>query len=525
MITVGIISKPEHTRGLKAALAKTGKYTPVLLGADPGRVSVPTAVEAVVCRMRSVSHDAGDVALSLHRVRADLPVIFTNGSSRAIQQLNEIFYPNTEEPMNTIQGLRWLTDNFFFAPGMRRMSKDQCLTLYRMVADRAGAHKLIQPTEWTLVEEALDGIYRTKLTSTQTACSEIRLAARMPSGLPPRLIERSFHTVIEPNRKRSKFQKVTYYCMFSLSRPWSHAMAKEGVLEQCWADLTGHEVFSDVDEANAHCRFLLEQEKLTEAERALAAKQEAQLVAAVAANDQSQTIRGVERAAEATGESTYNVKQCLALLKAMKGAFDSSPFAETWSLLCPTREETSFGTPPWTWRDPEHVRQFVKVMETLRHADAFDCWLRAAASWKVLEIDCMETLEGWGYPVEWPEESVGIAIRDAIRADKPAPAPVPVPALVPAPEPSDTELQTLIGMVKDALRRAGKVEYVLDGVHMSCMPVHWSSPWHACASDPWQGEPPGEASTQLSAVTCPDCLNSEQFTQAKWILNNCGDEQ
>jgi hypothetical protein len=203
--------------------------------------------------MRSVSHDAGDVALSLHRVRADLPVIFTNGSSRAIQQLNEIFYPNTEEPMNTIQGLRWLTDNFFFAPGMRRMSKDQCLTLYRMVADRAGAHKLIQPTEWTLVEEALDGIYRTKLTSTQTACSEIRLAARMPrlaarmpSGLPPRLIERSFHTVIEPNRKRSKFQKVTYYCMFSLSRPWSHAMAKEGVLEQCWADLTGHEVFSDV---------------------------------------------------------------------------------------------------------------------------------------------------------------------------------------------------------------------------------------------------------------------------------------
>jgi hypothetical protein len=186
------------------------------------------------------------------------------------------------------------------------------------------------------VEEALDGIYRTKLTSTQTACSEIRLAARMPSGLPPRLIERSFHTVIEPNRKRSKFQKVTYYCMFSLSRPWSHAMAKEGVLEQCWADLTGHEVFSDV--------FLLEQEKLTEAERALAAKQEAQLVAAVAANDQSQTIRGVERAAEATGESTYNVKQCLALLKAMKGAFDSSPFAETWSLLCPTREETTPST-------------------------------------------------------------------------------------------------------------------------------------------------------------------------------------
>lgn len=500
MITVGIISKPEHTRGLKAALAKTGRYKPVLLGADPGRVSVPTAVKAVVCRMRSVSHDAGDVALALRRARADLPVIFANGSSRAIQQLNEIFSPNIEEPMKTLPALRWLIDNLFFAPSMRRMPKKDCVTLYEMVKARSTA-----TTSWyahgkkfqATLHEALDAVYRASPSTIATSCSGLRSDASIAA--------REFHVVIQPEKGRARYQPVTYYCLFGTAKPLAKAMAKRSLFEECWGAMHKVEVFSRRASAKAHCRYLLSVEDATDRLR-----HRTHADASYFPSQPSSSIRGTERAAIALslhrGEkvSIYEIKKALAHCSKLtkKGVFARSHFSEVWERLLPTRADENGKTTPWEWRDRQHVDEFVRSM----HAMPPDK-LALYPDWANIEIGIMETLEGWGYPVEWPEVSVGVAIRDS----------EPTPTPTPTPETSETELQTLIGMVKDALRRAGKIEYALDGVHMSCTAVHWSSPWHVCSNQPEE-----EASTQLSAVTCPECLNSEHFTQAQWIINNCG---
>jgi hypothetical protein len=84
--SIGIISKPEHAKGLIKALAETD-YKPTILGGDP--TTLPPSFNVIVCRYKSCSHGASWLASEELRA-ASRPVIFENGSERVLQCLKEI---------------------------------------------------------------------------------------------------------------------------------------------------------------------------------------------------------------------------------------------------------------------------------------------------------------------------------------------------------------------------------------------------------------------------------------------------
>lgn len=85
---IGIISKPEHARGLCTALGNA-KYRYVVLGGDPG-LTIPDSCDVIVCRPKSAGHGPVGTALALARSDDMRPVIFENGTRRVLDQLTQI---------------------------------------------------------------------------------------------------------------------------------------------------------------------------------------------------------------------------------------------------------------------------------------------------------------------------------------------------------------------------------------------------------------------------------------------------
>jgi len=85
---IGIISKPEHARGLCTALGNA-KYRYTVLGGDPG-LTIPDSCDVIVCRPKSAGHGPVWDALALARSDDTRPVIFENGTTRILEQLTQI---------------------------------------------------------------------------------------------------------------------------------------------------------------------------------------------------------------------------------------------------------------------------------------------------------------------------------------------------------------------------------------------------------------------------------------------------
>jgi len=84
--SIGIISKPEHAKGLVKALAAT-TYNPTILGDDP--TSLPSSFDVIVVRVKSCSHGASRLASEELR-QGTRPILFENGSDRVVESLKEI---------------------------------------------------------------------------------------------------------------------------------------------------------------------------------------------------------------------------------------------------------------------------------------------------------------------------------------------------------------------------------------------------------------------------------------------------
>lgn len=100
--SVGIISKPEHCRALVQQLNEA-RYKVMPLGGTPSHL--PASIDAFICRTKSCSHRATDMALKEMRT-GDRPVIFENGTKRVLQALADLklgvfdpatFYTNQAE--------------------------------------------------------------------------------------------------------------------------------------------------------------------------------------------------------------------------------------------------------------------------------------------------------------------------------------------------------------------------------------------------------------------------------------------
>jgi hypothetical protein len=86
MMSIGLVSAKEHVKALTIMLKKHG-YTCYYMGSY--HAVNPAKVDALVCRHRSISHEAFWLCAELAR-KGTIPVIFENGSTQVLEQLEQI---------------------------------------------------------------------------------------------------------------------------------------------------------------------------------------------------------------------------------------------------------------------------------------------------------------------------------------------------------------------------------------------------------------------------------------------------